>query len=800
MDVVKQLADRIAKLETGLSSGGETSEPYRRNRDYSERRDRGPTNQKDRRPIICRKCGLAGHYARGCAAGRFETTDDESVSKEHRRFNISPVNPASAFQIPGNANGVPTQFLIDTGAGVSLLRKDVWDKQSSTEAILESWNGSVLVGVDGSPLDVLGTCETNISLRGEEFCWEMVVVNNLSSPAILGIDFLKSHQCSINLAEGCVCFPKPQQSDGPSTTQQSDSPRESNASNCKSLKVTLPESLRIPAMSEMEIMASVQGSGVEGTWVVEGIQSKKVPVLIAHALVVPTDQGVPVRLLNTQSEPVMIHRGTCIAIMESCVIPSETANAAVSTNDTNITTTTTPSIPSKEMLQKIVKNVSRELTDAQKEKLFSLLHTYSNILASSPSDLGHTKRLQHSIHTGEAAPVRQPVRRVPPHRREEIKDMLQDMQAKEIIQPSKSPWASPIVLVQKKNGGTRFCVDYRKLNNLTRKDAYPLPRVDDTLDTLAGSKWFTTLDLISGYWQVEMAPEDKEKTAFCTPEGLFEFNVMPFGLCNAPATFQRLMELILAGLQWSSCLVYIDDVIVLGRDFDDHLTNLQYVLERLQEAGLKLQPEKCHFCKDEVSYLGHIISRHGVSTDPSKTNKVSSWPQPTTKRDVQCFLGLANYYRRFIQGFAEIAQPLHKLTEKRDFAWTSQCQDAFEELRRKLTSTPILAFPDFTKPFILDTDASDFGIGAVLSQISKEGKEQVISYGSRLLTKAERRYCVTRRELLAVVTFGKQFRHYLVGKRFLLRTDHGSLSWLRNFKEPNGQIGSIYLPLMRLSP
>ena len=286
-----------------------------------------------------------------------------------------------------------------------------------------------------------------------------------------------------------------------------------------------------------------------------------------------------------------------------------------------------------------------------------------------------------------------------------------------------------------------------------------------------------------------LTENDRQKTAFCTTEGLYEFKVMPFGLCNAPATFQRLMDIVLTGLQWTSCLVYLDDIIVLGQTFTEHLSNLGSVFSRIRDAGLKIKPEKCSFLKEKVKYLGHIVSKEGIAADPEKTATVKTWPTPTSTKEVQQFLGLANYYRRFIKDFAQIAKPLHKLTERTSsFLWTTECQKSFEILRHLLSSPPILSYPDFTKPFILDTDTSNDGIGGVLSQLDKDGREHVVAYGSRLLTKPERNYCVTRKELLAVVTFVTHFRTYLLGHTFTLCTDHGPLTWLYSMKEPEGQV------------
>ena len=242
------------------------------------------------------------------------------------------------------------------------------------------------------------------------------------------------------------------------------------------------------------------------------------------------------------------------------------------------------------------------LTEDQKEAFKSLVLQYADIFFCREDNLGRTSKLCHSIDTGSAPPIRQHVRRIPPAQRTLVKDLLDDMLHKDIIQPSQSPWASPIVLARKKDGSVRFCADYRKVNEVTRKDAYPLPRINDTLETLSDSKIFSTLDLASGYWQVVVTENDRQKTDFCTTEGLYEFKVMPFGLCNAPATFQRLMDIVLTGLQWTSCL---DDIIVLGRTFTEHLSNLGSVCSRIRDAGLKIKPEKCSFLKEKVKYLGH---------------------------------------------------------------------------------------------------------------------------------------------------------------------------------------------------
>ncbi|MCG7866651.1 MAG: DDE-type integrase/transposase/recombinase [Candidatus Thiodiazotropha taylori] len=357
-----------------------------------------------------------------------------------------------------------------------------------------------------------------------------------------------------------------------------------------------------------------------------------------------------------------------------------------------------------------------------------------------------------------------------------------------VIEPSNSPWSSPVVLVTKKDGTIRFCIDYRVLNDCTVKDAYPIPRVDECLDALSGSKWYSSMDLNSGFWQVGMAPEDRQKTAFATSLGLYQWTVMPFGLANSPSTFQRLMEDVLRGLQWTELLLYMDDIISPCQTVEEGLKRLANIFDRLVEANLKLKPSKCAFFQKQAKFLGHIVSSSGVSTDPEKISAVKDWPIPRTAKQVKSFLGLCSYYRRFVEGFAKIARPLHKISDKgAKFIWDDDCQEAFIRLKLALISSPILAYPVLGTTFIIDSDASDKSVGAVLSQ-EQNGYERVIAYMSKAINKHEQSYCTTRKELLAVISALRTFHAYLYGQPVLLRTDNAAVSWMRQLKKPTGQM------------
>jgi len=415
-----------------------------------------------------------------------------------------------------------------------------------------------------------------------------------------------------------------------------------------------------------------------------------------------------------------------------------------------------------------------------------LLHDHKDTFAASSTDLGFCPLLEHDIDTGDAAPIRQSPRTPPLSAREAEDEILNEMLDSGVIEPSTSPWASPVCLVKKRDGTYRFCVDYRRLNAVSKKDAFPVPDIQDALDHLRGARWFATIDLLSGYWQLGMSDRAKERSAFCTRRGLFQFTRMPFGLSGAPSSFCRLMQIILREHLWKICLSYLDDIIIFGRTQHELLERLRTVLDRLRQAGLKVKPSKCALFRTEIHFLGHQVSIRGIEPMADKIEAIQNWPTPKCLRDVRSFYGLASYYRKFVRNFAAIAEPLSRLSRKQArFEWSSEAQTAFDNLKQALVEATSLAFPCPNRPCTLDTDASDVAIGAILSQ-TIDGEERPIAFFSRVLNDAQRNYCTTRRELLAVIAALQHFRHYLIGVKVILRTDHHSLKWLNSFKRPEG--------------
>ncbi len=641
---------------------------------------------------------------------------------------------------------------------------------------------TALRSANGSGLQVYGNVNLPVYI-GRNAYMVTFVVCSITEEAILGKPFLrqnrveiKHHLCKIKIgSEHIPCFDKWAK------------PLNSTIRVAQTVTIESGQEYIVPGnvyyRSGRNKRAMIIGNN--------GFMAKN-NILVARVLVDPQviHKKVPLRLFNVGNSDVTLKEGSLIAQLHSVTQVLDDLPSVQ-----NIKGETSPNVTVPEHLNDLFERGKVELNTEQQSNLAKLLTEYSDIFSQGSKDIGRTNVTKHDIETTNEKPVKIPPRYMSKEKQDDADAQIKQSIEMGIAQPSNSPWAAPVVMVKKKDGSYRMCVDYRALNDKSIKDAFPLPKIQEVLDTLSGTKLYSTLDLASGYWQVELTERAREKSAFCTRNGLFEWLVMPFGLSNAPATFERLMERVMSGLNWSICLIYLDDVIVMSKNVPDMFDRLRQVFDRLRSANLKLKPSKCHLFQSQVQYLGHIISAEGVATDPAKIAKVRDWPVPKNVHEVRQFNGLVNYYRRFVPHLATIAKPLFELTNKNHrFKWTETHQEAFTQIKESLITAPVLGYPEDDGPIILDTDAANFGIGCVLSQV-QNGKERVLAYGSRSLSKEELNYCVTRKELLAVVHFCKEFRQYLLGRKFLIRTDHSSLRWLLRMKNSEGQLAR-YLEIL----
>ena len=709
--------------------------------------------------------------------------------------------------VKGEIENIPVTFTADTGATRSLISKEIYDSLAEDNRPLLKKCCS-LSGPGGDTLTSYGKAEFNIKF-GMIFLKSELIVAEIEDEALIGIDILQNHKegpADLLLSEGIIRM-------------------RGNRIPCE--QVGLPHPLRkviclrdvtIPGHTEVVCDAVIESSEDDSLseMIIEATHSftENNSLAMARCVVqVKEDHIAKVRLMNPYPDDAVFRENTLLGYAEPLESSVHVLQEVEDTIDQgNIQAirnirfnSTKPKCGEKirrsknkvtsnflnrvpDHLQDLFEKSTQHGSEKEKKMMAETLEKYEDVFSKNDLDLGLTHLAEHTIDTQGAHPIKQPPCRVPLALAEEERLAILQLQEQNVIEESFSPWACPIVLVKKKNGKIRPCMDYRRLNDVTVKDAFPLPRIQDCLDAVTGSTYFTTFDLTSGYLQIPVKEEDRPKTAFVTKYGLYQFTTMPFGLTNAPATCERLMELVLRGLQWQTCLIYLDDIIVFGSDLEEHIDRVQEVLERIRQAGLKLKPEKCQMLQQQVTFLGHIVSKDGVSPDPQNVMKMVEWPVPTNVKEVRQFLGMASYYRRFVKIFAKIARPLTDLTRKsKEFSWDKNCQDAFEKLKKTLTGPEIMSYPLPDGEFILDTDACDTAIGAVLCQV-QDGKEKVIAYGSRSMNRAERNYCITDKELLAVRHFVEYFRQYLLGRKFRVRSDHRALVWLFSLREPKSRI------------
>lgn len=434
---------------------------------------------------------------------------------------------------------------------------------------------------------------------------------------------------------------------------------------------------------------------------------------------------------------------------------------------------------------------TNHMNPEENREIKKLCYNYRDIFHCEEIPLTFTHEIKHELRLTDNKPIFVRNYRQAPKQKEEIKKQINQLLENNIIQESNSPWSCPVHIVPKKMDASgeqkyRLVIDYRKLNDKTIEDKYPLPNIDDILDKLGRAQYFTTLDLASGYHQVEMHPKDVEKTAFTIDRGHYEFLRLPFGLKNGPSTFQRLMDSVLRGLD--NVLTYLDDVIIYSTSLQEHLDKCKQVFDRFRAHNLKIQLNKSEFLQKQVKFLGHTLTDKGLQPNEDKIKAVKNFPLPKTQKEIKSFLGLVGYYRKFIQDFAKLTKPLTKCLKKGSkINMSSEYIQAFEKCKEVLINAPILQYPDFEQPFILTTDASDVAIGAVLSQ-GQIGSDKPVAYASRTLSETEQRYSTIEKELLSIVWAIKYFRPYLYGKKFTIYTDHRPLTWIMSIKDPNSKL------------
>ena len=725
------------------------------------------------------------------------------------------------------AQDVPFALAVDTGASVSVLRESAFTalktKLPHVQLTVKP-SPFPLSSVQGSKLAVLGTVSLPVFLAPdvEPFTIDFFVTSDFAMPCdgLLGYEALRTHDIDVFPSRHAIqwrdrLFPTTTDSMplltvnavAASAGTQDFGPPPSPAEGKRS--PSAPRQIAgvvvgdqyIGPNSAVRVPVRLRDS-TAGDTVVSLPDSMKVSRLSLESTLSTVDAHhiTHTLLSNASGAPVNLKQGVLLgqfevfdpsSLEESSPFP--VASVCAQQNDEDLS----------DVVAEIAPYVKTPDYPEGKTALLKLLAQHRPAVALPGEALGLTTRVAHSITLQpDAKPSYVPSYRLPHSQRLVVQQKVDELLAAGVIQESHSPWNSPMFLVGKKDGSYRPVIDFRKVNALTVPDHYPLPILSDILQSLGDSNTvFSSIDLLSGFWQIPLDPESREITAFSTPSGHYEWLRLPMGLRNAPLTFQRMVNSLFAGVIGNGLFVYLDDLIVVSRDLESHFRNLEIVFSRLREAGLKAKLSKCNFLKSRIEFLGHVVDGDGIHTVDSKIKAVAHFPTPKSVENVRSFLGLAGYYRAFVRNFASIASPLTRLLKKdTPFNWKGAQAQAFETLKHALTDAPVLAFPDYTQPFISCTDASGLGVGAVLMQSCKGQRPRVIAYASRVLNSAESKYSVTHLEALAVVWSLNHFKDIIFGYKITVYTDHSAVTQLFSGKNLTGRLARWYLTIMQFEP
>ena len=743
----------------------------------------------------CANCFGFGHWRSDCPVNNtevkhFQGSQDveqtvgqmqpDSSQGNARMYSVKSRNGKAEVYLKGKIGNVSTFLLVDTGCETSVIGKSLIGDVDLMPTQQK------LFAANSTEIPVLGETEITIHIQGKSFRTKVTVSEHVDS-AILGIDFLSMHSVKWDFDRKSICIDghwfkltnKPRTGLIRRVYVENDKLLPAKHGSYVSVKLTVSSLNKVADAWSLD--SSVIGDGVfSANVVVPNCSFRAVlPILNTSEADVALKEGTYLGCakaatiidapfandgndvtLDVNCDDVMSKPASVVDVnsVECRLISTLEQGSAVNNNDSNDLT----SFSDDEYghMKCIFESLPETLSTEQRDRAINLLKSRSAIFSKGEYDLGRTPLLLHHIDTGLHPPIRQTLRRHPMEHVPIIDKFVDEMLENKIISPSSSDWASNVLLVKRADKSWRFCVDQRALNRVTTKCSFPMPRIDSCLDALGGAKWYSVMDLRSAFYQVGLDPATAQKSAFITRKGLFQFNVLNFGQCNSPATFSKLLSMVMTGLQWEICICFLDDLVIFSHDFDSHLERLSMVFDRLRWANLKLKPTKCFLFQSKVRFLGHIVSESGLEPDPEKISCLKNYKLESAK-DVSKFLGFLNYYRKFVYDYSSLARPLVELTRKSvPFVMTPEREKAFSVLIEKLTSYPVLALPIDDGNYVIDTDASNHSVAAILHQ-EQQGKLRVIAYASRTLNSAERSYCTTRKELLGAIFALKTFRTYV---------------------------------------
>ena len=755
-----------------------------------------------RKNITCFVCGEKGHIARICpkmsGTNKGESTPQVNATFTKNKANLMYMGPVT---IKGRVNNIVSKMWLDTGANISLIKEGKHGLSAGDTRL----RGTELLLPGGQKTTTKGYVDAVVHIAGVEAMVRLHIVKKLGVPVLLGTDSLTKLGIEISFPKRIVSTNKGNIPFWPLSNED----KELHKKRMYMMTiVTMCQDSYPNLVVDSRVVENPEDLLVNESGIVYGIKVPDNNKDHLHYLdnisnMVQGDNGLEIRneigkeLKESEEGKEKDNTpGDVLGIRSEGEVNEFLHKIKETMNQRKKGKITLKGLRPKDeeglilSIQNKINLIDHpEITNSQKLDMIELLVENIDIFDLTLKKAGTAMFSPHEINTGDAKPIRIPARRKVWSEAEMIEEEITKMLKNGTIRKSNSPWAAPVVLTNKADGSKRMCVDFREINKVTIKDAYPAPHLEESLDPLCKAQFISTLDLLSGYWQIPLKEEDMCKTAFTTPSGLYEYTVMPMGLTNSSPSFQRNMEQVLEGINGKICKVYVDDIVIFSNSWKEHLEHLRIVFDRLRKFGMMVKLPKCQFVLKTIKVLGYMVEEGKISPNPDKVVAIKNMKRPENLKELRVFLGLTGHYRRFIKGYAEMVKPLTQLTSvKVEYKWEERHQHIFEQLKQKLTSEPILWLPRYDRKFVLETDASKEGLGVILSQRDETGMERPIYYFSKTLNNAQQNYSATERECLAIIEGVKKFRHYLIGKEFEVITDAHSLQWLLNIKDPNSRL------------